>query len=470
MKFYELNLNSSILNSIEKLGFKTPTPIQEKSIPILIKCDRDFIGLASTGTGKTAAFGLPILQSINTDVKNPQSIIIAPTRELCIQIHNDLLQFSSSIENIKIVAVYGGSSIEKQIKNLKQDAQIIVATPGRLLDLINRKTISLKEIKIVVLDEADEMLNMGFKEDLDKILIKIPKERLIWLFSATMAKGVSRIANDYLNNPHEISVNNRNHSAKNIKHYAFIINERDRFEALKRILDYLPNIYGVIFCRTRIETQRISEKLIANKYTAEALHGDLSQKQRDAVMKKFRQKNINILVATDVAARGIDIDDISHVIHYKLSDEIESYTHRSGRTARAGKSGISIALMNSRESSKINQLQKKNGITINIEKLPDASVICENQLLGLIEKVINCPINENEINKYLPPVYEALCHLDKKEIIKRFISVEFNHLLEYYRNTKDLNSVDENQYDENPRKKFHRKKRKKRNVIRTRRK
>lgn len=452
MKFENLNLNKDILESIKKLGFIYTTPIQEKAIPFLLKGKRDFIGLASTGTGKTAAFGLPMIQNINYNIKSTQGIIIAPTRELCIQIRDDIQNFSSHINKLNTIAVYGGTSIGKQISSLKGSSQIVVATPGRLLDLINRKSVILDNIKTVVLDEADEMLNMGFKDELDDILKEIPKNRLIWLFSATMAKGVARIASNYLKNPHEISVDGRNKSAKNIDHFAFIINEKDRFEALKRILDYLPEIYGLVFCRTRAETQKIAERLIASHYTAEALHGDLSQKQRDGVMSKFRNKNIKILVATDVAARGIDVDDISHVIHYKLSDENEAYTHRSGRTARAGKSGISMALINTRERSRIKELERRNGISITIEKLPDAVTVCEKQLLGLINKVINCHVDENEINQYLPPIYEALCHLDKKEIIKRFISAEFNHLLDYYRNAKDLNKINKNDYEDNQKK------------------
>jgi len=326
-----------------------------------------------------------------------------------------------------------------QIRDLKRGAQIIVATPGRLLDLIERRAAKLEQISMVVLDEADEMLNMGFKEELDKILAKMPKERVTWLFSATMDKGVARIAQNYQTDPVEVSVGGRNESAANIEHLCFMVHEKDRYQALKRILDFLPEIYGLVFCRTRAETQQVAEKLMQDGYSAEALHGDLSQVQRDGVMRKFRQKTITILVATDVAARGIDVNDITHVIHYKLSDEIAAYTHRSGRTARAGKSGVSIALINMHERRRISDLERRNNIKISLEKIPDGKAICENQLVALLNKVIESPINEDEIKDYLPPAYEALCHLDKKEIIKRFVSVEFNHFLEYYRHAGDIN-------------------------------
>ncbi len=439
MKFNDMGLSPETLQSIQKLGFETPTPIQEQAIPVLLEGKRDFVGLASTGTGKTAAFGLPLLERIKPDLAVPQGIILCPTRELCLQISDDLKKFSRHRASLKVVAVYGGSAITTQIRDLKMGAQIIVATPGRLLDLIERRAAKLDQVAMVVLDEADEMLNMGFKEELDKILGKMPAERVTWLFSATMDKGVARIAQNYQHDPVEVSVGGRNESAANIEHFSFMVHEKDRYPALKRILDYLPEIYGLVFCRTRAETQSVAEKLIQNGYTADALHGDLSQAQRDAVMRKFRQKNITILVATDVAARGIDVDDITHVIHYKLSDEIAAYTHRSGRTARAGKSGVSIALINMHERRRITELERRNNIKIKLEKVPDAKAICENQLIALLERVVNCNVNEEEIQDYLPPAYEALCHLDKKEIIKRFVAVEFNHFLEYYRNADDIN-------------------------------
>ncbi len=440
MKFTDLGLSSSILSSIKKLGFETPTPIQASAIPFLIKNHQDLIGLASTGTGKTAAFGLPLIDQIDDSQLNTQAVVLAPTRELGLQIAEDIKKFAIHRPNLQIAAVYGGANIVPQIRTLKSGAQIVVATPGRLVDLIERKVARLENVRVVVLDEADEMLNMGFKEEIDKILLRAPEERNTWLFSATMAKGVERIANNYLNNPHIISVGERNKAARNIEHICFMVNERDRFPALMRVLDTLPEIYGVVFCRTRAETQMVAEKLMANKYSAEALHGDLSQAQRDTVMRKFRQKTVQILVATDVAARGIDVNDITHILHYKLSDEVAAYTHRCGRTARAGKSGVSIALINSREKRRITELERRNGISIKVDKLPDGKVVCENQLIALLERVINTNVNEEEIKDYLPPAYEALCHLDKKEIIKRFVSVEFNHFLETYKDAPDLNA------------------------------
>jgi len=439
MKFDEMGLSPDTLKSVQALGFETATPIQEKAIPILLEGERDFVGLASTGTGKTAAFGLPLLERIDPDQPVPQGIILCPTRELCLQIASDLNNFSKHRSNLKVVAVYGGSPIVSQIRDLKRGAQIIVATPGRLLDLIERRAAKLEQVSMVVLDEADEMLNMGFKEELDKILGKMPEERVTWLFSATMAKGVARIAQNYQTDPVEVSVGGRNEAAANIEHLCFMVHEKDRYQALKRILDFLPEIYGLVFCRTRAETQQVAEKLMQDGYQAESLHGDLSQTQRDAVMRKFRQKNITILVATDVAARGLDVDDITHVIQYKLSDEGQAYTHRSGRTARAGKSGVSITLINMHERRRIGELERRNKIKISLEKIPDGKAICENQLIALLNKVIESPVNEEEIKDYLPPAYEALCHLDKKEIIKRFVSVEFNHFLEYYRHSGDIN-------------------------------
>ena len=440
MKFTELGLSPGTLSSIQALGFETPTPIQAQAIPFLLRESRDLIGLASTGTGKTAAFGLPLLEQVDDTLTAIQAVVLAPTRELGVQIAEDMKRFAKHRPNLKIAAVYGGANIVTQIKALKSGAQIVVATPGRLVDLIERKAARLEQVRYLVLDEADEMLNMGFKEEIDKILSKAPKERLTWLFSATMARGVERIAKNYLVQPHTIEVGGRNESAANIEHIAFMVNERDRFAALMRVLDALPEIYGVVFCRTRAETQTVAEKLLANRYSAEALHGDLSQAQRDTVMRKFRQRTVRILVATDVAARGIDVDDITHVIHYKLSDEVAAYTHRCGRTARAGKSGVSIALINSREQRRISELERRNSITIAMEQLPDGRAVCEQQLLALLERVVNTEVNEEAIADYLPPAYEALCHLDKKEIIKRFVSVEFNHFLDTYANAPDLNA------------------------------
>ncbi|MBN2161332.1 MAG: DEAD/DEAH box helicase [Pontiellaceae bacterium] len=440
MTFNDLGLSPETLKSIQSLGFETPTPIQAQAIPVLLTGERDFVGLASTGTGKTAAFGLPLLERVDPSIEAPQAIVLSPTRELCLQIADDLRKFSRHRSGLRITAVYGGSNIVTQIRELKQGAQVIVATPGRLLDLIERRAARLDQVSMVVLDEADEMLNMGFKDELDAILEKAPEQRVTWLFSATMAKGVARIAQNYQHDPVEISVGGRNESAANIEHYCFMVHEKDRYTALKRILDYLPEIYGLVFCRTRAETQQVAEKLMADGYSADALHGDLSQAQRDYVMRKFRQRTVQVLVATDVAARGIDVDDITHVVHYKLSDEVAAYTHRSGRTARAGKSGVSIALINMHERRRIAELERRNNIQIKLEKVPDARAICENQLLALIHRVVEVEVNEEEIRDYLPPAYEALCHLDKKEIIKRFVAVEFNHFLDYYRDAEDINA------------------------------
>jgi len=439
MKFSDMGLAPSTLGTLKSLGFITPTPIQKEAIPVLLKTDRDFIGLASTGTGKTAAFGLPMLEQIEMDVSFPQGIVLCPTRELCLQITKDLQRFSKHRSKLKIVAVYGGSPIVRQIRELKQGAQVIVATPGRLLDLIERRVAKLDRVSIVILDEADEMLNMGFKEELDKILEQMPDERVTWLFSATMAKGVEQIAQNYQTDPIKVSVGGRNEAAENISHLCFMVHEKDRYQALKRILDFLPEIYGLVFCRTRAETQQVAEKLMQDGYRAEALHGDLSQTQRDTVMRKFRQKTISILVATDVAARGLDVENITHVIQYKLSDEVAAYTHRCGRTARAGKSGVSITIINIHERRRIAELEQRNKIKIHLEKIPDGRAICENQLIAFLNKMVDPPLNEEEIKSYLPLAYEALEDLDKKEIIKRFISVEFNHFLEYYRHAGDIN-------------------------------
>ncbi len=438
ISFAELGLIPDTLATVQELGFETPTPIQAEVIPHLLKGGRDLVGRASTGTGKTAAFGLPLIERVDPAIEAPQAMVLAPTRELSLQIADDLKKFSAHKKGLRIAVVYGGANISAQITVLNRGAQIVVATPGRLLDLIERRVARLEQISALVLDEADEILNMGFKEEIDAILSKVPQKRLTWLFSATMTKGVARTASKYLNDPIEISVGRRNESPANIDHCCFMVHEKDRFEALKRVLDNLPDIYGLVFCRTRVETQAVAEKLMAGRYAAESLHGDLSQTQRDAVMRKFRRKNIRILVATDVAARGIDVDDISHVIHYKLPDEVKAYTHRSGRTARAGKSGFSIALINMHERRLIRELERRNSITIRLDKLPDARAICENQLLALINRVVECPVNEEEIRDYLPPAYEALCNLDRKEIIKRFVATEFNHFLNDYRNARDL--------------------------------
>ncbi len=421
------------------MGFTEPTPIQEKVIPEIIDGSRDLVGLAQTGTGKTAAFGLPMIQLIDFDSLHTQGVVICPTRELCIQISGDFNEFSRFVKGAKIVSVYGGASIENQIRQIKKGAHIIVATPGRLLDLIKRKVVKISSVSFVVLDEADEMLNMGFQEDLDAILSKTPDNRRTWLFSATMPAAVVKIAANYMNDYIEIMADKRNSVPKNIVHTNYVVLEKDRYPALKRIIDFYPDIYGLIFCRTRNETRQVSEKLMKDGYNAEALHGELSQAQRDNVMGKFRSKSIQLLVATDVAARGLDVDDISHVINYNFPDEAEVYTHRSGRTARAGKSGVSIVLMNTRERWKLAEVERRSGISFNYAKVPTGKAICEKQLYAMVSKLVTVDINHEEVDKFLAPVYKTLGGLSKEEVIQRFISIEFNRFLDYYKGAQDIN-------------------------------
>jgi ATP-dependent RNA helicase DeaD len=437
--FQSLGLSKGLTDAVQLIGFETPTPIQEKAIPLLLTGDRDFIGLAQTGTGKTAAFGLPLLELVDENGRDTQALVLAPTRELGLQIVSDLENYAERFKKINIVAVYGGASISEQIRKVKRGAQIIVATPGRLIDLIGKKAVNLATIKYVVLDEADEMLNMGFKEDIDEILSKTPDTKITWLFSATMPKEVRAIAKNYMSDPQEITVGDKNTGNVNIEHQYVVIQERDKYSALKRILDYTPEIFGLIFCRTRIDTQRVAENLMKDGYNADALHGDLNQAQRDRVMMKFRQRDVQILVATDVAARGIDVENITHVIHMNIPDEMEFYTHRSGRTARAGKKGISIAMVNNREVGKIRQIEKTLKSTFVRIPVPTGQEVCQKQLLALMHKVHEVKVNEKEIGEFLPAVYEELKDLTKDELIKRFASLEFNRFLDYYRNAPDLN-------------------------------
>ncbi|MEX1000499.1 MAG: DEAD/DEAH box helicase [Crocinitomicaceae bacterium] len=432
MKFNEFGLSEAILSAIADIGFVEPTPIQQQAIPKLLNEPGDLIGLASTGTGKTAAFGLPLLHFVDVANTSTQGLIICPTRELCIQISSDLESYAKNIRGLNIVSVYGGTDIGKQIKQIQKGAQIIVATPGRLIDLINRKKVQLKDVDTVILDEADEMLNMGFKEDIDSILSKTPKDKCVWLFSATMPAEVARIAKTYMENPFEITVGGKNEANKNIEHQAYTVKERDRYAALKRLIDYNPDIYGLVFCRTRRETAEVADKLMADGYSAEPLHGDLSQAQRDRVMNKFRDKHLQVLVATDVAARGIDVNDITHVIHYKLPEDVENYTHRSGRTARAGKKGISIALANTKDGRKLKNIEKIIKTNFSFEKLPDPDAICEKQLMQMIDQMKETSVDEKSIGKYMPAVMEKLQDIDKEELVKRFVSVEFNKFADYY--------------------------------------
>jgi ATP-dependent RNA helicase DeaD len=437
--FQSLGLSRGLAEAVQLIGFETPTPIQEKAIPVLLKGDRDFIGLAQTGTGKTAAFGLPLLDLVEEGNSSTQALVLAPTRELGLQIVSDLENFSESFKRLNIVAVYGGASISEQIRKVKRGAQVIVATPGRLIDLIGRKAVNLSTVQYVVLDEADEMLNMGFKEDIDEILSKTPDTKITWLFSATMPKEVREIAKNYMTDPTELTVGEKNTGNVNIEHQYVVVNEKDKYLALKRLLDFHPEIFGLIFCRTRIDTQRIAEMLMKDGYNADSLHGDLNQAQRDKVMMKFRQRAVRILVATDVAARGIDVENITHVIHLNIPDEMEFYTHRSGRTARAGKKGVSIAMVNPKEVGKIRQIEKTLKSSFVKIAVPAGPEVCQRQLLALMRKVHEVKVSESEIEAFLPAVYEELKDLSKNELIKRFASIEFNRFLDYYRNAPDLN-------------------------------
>lgn len=439
--FEELGLKNSLVDAVQKLGFVDPMPIQQKIIPLLLQEETDdIIALAQTGTGKTAAFGLPIIQKIDTRLKKVQYLIICPTRELCLQIADDLKDYSVNEKDIIVAAVFGGSSMERQIQKIKQGAQIISATPGRLNDLINRKVVDLSKVKAVVLDEADEMLNMGFKEELEAILEKTPEDRNTFLFSATMPKPLLSIANKYMFNPVEITIGLRNAGAENVEHLAYFVQAKDRYLALKRIVDFHPNIYGIVFCRTRQETKEVSEKLMQDGYNADALHGDLSQPQREYVMNKFRTRNLRLLVATDVAARGLDVDDLTHIINYDLPDELEIYTHRSGRTGRAGKKGISIAIAHLKEKHKLNQIEKQLNKKFSVLPIPGGRDICEKQLFHLIDRVEKVEIDHTQIESFLPQIYNKLEWMDRNELIQRFVSVEFNRFLDYYRNLPDISS------------------------------
>ena len=440
--FKELGLSEAIVSSLTELGYENPTPIQEISIPQILKSKDDLKAFAQTGTGKTAAFSLPIMEQLDLKSKDVQAIILSPTRELAIQIARNIEEFAKNISNLNVVAVYGGANIEDQIRGIKRGAQIIVGTPGRTVDLIKRKRLNLKNIQWLVLDEADEMLNMGFKDELDQILEATPNSKQTLLFSATFPKEVEAIARNYMNNTVEISAGKKNIGAENVSHEYYLVSDRNRYPALKRIADINPDIYSIVFCRTRRETKDIADKLISDGYNADALHGDLSQAQRDMVMQKFRNKTLQILVATDVAARGLDVTDLTHVINYKLPDQPENYTHRSGRTGRAGKNGISIALITNKEKGKLRPIERKINKQFEQKQVPNGKEICEKQLYSLIDKVHDIDINEKEIKDYLPSIYQKLDGLDREELIKRFVSLEFNQFLSYYENSHDLNGDD----------------------------
>ncbi|MAZ01372.1 MAG: DEAD/DEAH box helicase [Flavobacteriales bacterium] len=440
MNFSEIKINDNIKKSLVELNFITTTEIQSEAIPFLLENKTDLIALAQTGTGKTAAFGIPVINQIIEKEKYTQCIILCPTRELCIQITKDFDTLSKYM-NIKINAVYGGTDIKSQIKSLSKGNHIIVGTPGRVIDLIKRKKINLERIKTVVMDEADEMLNMGFQKDIDTILQRTPNNKQTLLFSATMPKEVLKISKKYMKKPHMIEVSKRNEGAKNITHSYHIVGNKEKYSALRRLCDFNPSIYGIVFCRTRRECKEVSSKLMRDGYNADALHGDLSQSQRDHVMSNFRNKNLEILVATDVAARGLDVDDITHIINYNLPDDNEVYIHRSGRTARANKKGKSIIIATNRNLRKIKAIEKMINKKIDLKEIPTGDMICEKQLLNLINKVIESPV-DNQIDKYLPGITEKLAHLDKDSLIKHFVSVEFNRFLSFYKNSPDLKTKD----------------------------
>jgi ATP-dependent RNA helicase DeaD len=439
--FMKMGLAPELLRAIEELGFENPTPIQQKAIPLILNSTTDLVVLAQTGTGKTAAFGLPILQLGDAYSDHLQTLVLCPTRELCMQITTEITKYSKYMPGYKVVPVYGGTSISEQIRALRSSSQIVVGTPGRVMDLLNRKILKLSGIRWMILDEADEMLNMGFKDDLDAILAETPKEKQTLLFSATMPEEVAKIAKKYMNSPEEVSVGKRNSGADNVTHEYYMVHAKDRYMALKRIVDINPSVYGIVFCRTRIETKEVADKLMQDGYNADALHGDLSQSQRDYVMNRFRLKNLQLLVATDVAARGLDVHDLTHIINYNLPDDPEIYVHRTGRTGRAGKNGIAISLIHTKESGRVKDLERMTRKSFERKMVPGGKEICEKQLLNLVDKVENTVVDQVNIEKYLPAIYQKLEWLDREELIKHFISVEFNRFLEYYQDAPDLNVI-----------------------------
>jgi len=440
--FKEATLSDPILRAITELGFETPTPIQAQTIPHLLSEKGDLIATAQTGTGKTAAFGLPSIQLTRLDQKETQSLVLCPTRELCVQITKDLTKYAKYIKGLNTVAVYGGASIETQIRAIKKGAHIVVGTPGRTKDLIKRKVLKIGSVRRIILDEADEMLSMGFKDDLDAILSNTPTERKTLLFSATMSKRIISITKQYMHDPVQIAAARVNMGADNVKHIYYMVHAKDRYAVLKRIADMNPNIYGITFCRTRRETKEVANKLMHDGYNADAIHGDLSQAQRDEVMGRFRKGQLHMLVATDVAARGLDVDDLTHVINYNLPDDSEIYVHRSGRTGRAGKSGISIAIIHTRDMRKIKEIERISSISFSKELVPSGKDICQKQLYALIDKIEKVNVDEGQIEPFLPAIYEKLAWLDREELIKHFVSAEFNRFLAYYKNARDINVSD----------------------------
>lgn len=436
--FEELGVSEELRRAIKEIGYETPTPVQEAVIPYLLGTGNDVIALAQTGTGKTAAYGLPVLQKVNPAEHHTQAVVLSPTRELCLQIVGDLKEYSRYVEGLQVVAVYGGSSIESQIRALKRGAQVIVATPGRLIDLMKRGVAKLEAVENVVLDEADEMLNMGFSESIDEILAGVPTERNTLLFSATMSKEITAIATNYLHDYKEIVVGSRNEGAENVNHIYYLVHAKDKYPALKRVVDYHPGIYAIIFCRTRAETQEVADKLIQDGYNAEALHGDLSQAQRDLTMQKFRQHRTQLLVATDVAARGLDVDELTHVINYGLPDDVENYTHRSGRTGRAGRRGTSISIIHLRERGKVRVIERTIGKDFERGVLPEPKEICTKQLYHVMDELERIAVNDEEIAPFLPEIYRKLDWLTKEDLVKRIVSREFGRFLQYYANAPEI--------------------------------
>jgi ATP-dependent RNA helicase DeaD len=441
--FEELGIEEGLLKSVLALGFTEPTPIQEKAIPVLLQGTKDFIGLAQTGTGKTAAFGLPLLQLINKKDKFPQALIICPTRELCLQIASDLDKYKKGSALISVTAVYGGTSISMQIRDLKRGTHIVVATPGRLIDLIERKAIDLQNIHYVVLDEADEMLNMGFKDDIEHILKNTPNRQSTWLFSATMPAAIRQVSKKYMEQPFEITIGKVNEGSANIDHQYYTTQHVNRYETLKRIVDFNPGMYGIVFTRTKADAQEVTEQLVREGYDIEAIHGDLTQQQRDKVMARFREKSIQLLIATDVAARGIDVKDITHVINYELPDDTEVYTHRSGRTGRAGKSGISISLVTPREVYRLRQIERLVKTNFHRMDIPSGKDVCRKQFFHFIDKMLATDISHGEYETYLPALKEKFGHIEKEEILQRVAALEFDRFLKYYENAADLNMRDQ---------------------------
>ncbi|MFC0772779.1 DEAD/DEAH box helicase [Terrimonas alba] len=441
--FESLGIEEGILRSITALGFTQPTPIQEKAIPVLLQGTKDFIGLAQTGTGKTAAFGLPLLQLINKENRFPQALIVCPTRELCLQIASDLTTFKKNAGHISVTAVYGGTSISMQIRDLKKGTQIVVATPGRLIDLIERKAINLEQIHYVVLDEADEMLNMGFKDDIEFILKNTPNRQSTWLFSATMPPEIRQVSKRYMDQPFEITIGKVNAGNANIDHQYYATQHHNRYEVLKRIIDFNPGIYGIVFARTKADTQDITERLTREGYDIDAIHGDLTQQQRDKVMGLFRDKSIQLLIATDVAARGIDVTGITHVINYELPDDVEVYTHRSGRTGRAGKSGVSVSIVTPKEIYRLRQIERLVNTRVHKMDIPSGKDVCRKQFFHFIDKMLQADISHGEYETYLPLLKEKFENVEKEEILQRVAALEFDRFLKYYENAADLNMRDE---------------------------